>query len=117
MRNFSSRNDPIFLKFSPREIKRFSFEMHEGSRVSEKITDMPGGFGASSRIAVPEREKAPMDEGERSKRGSRANRRDKKLMHVLLPAVRRLQSDNRFHGARLIESDVNSGSSVGSSTR
>lgn len=49
------------------------------------------------------------------KRGSRANRRDKKPMHVLLPAVRRLQSDDRFYGARL--TDVNPGSSVGSSTR
>lgn len=44
---------------------------------------------ALSKIVVSEREKAAMDEGEREReRGSHANRRDKKPMHVLLPAVR-----------------------------
>lgn len=32
-----------------------------------RITDLSGGFGASSRIAVPEREKAQLDEGERER--------------------------------------------------
>lgn len=36
-----------------------------------------------------ERAEAPVNEGERE-RGDFANRRDKKPMHVLLPAVRRL---------------------------
>jgi len=49
----------------------------------------------------------------REKRGDFADRRDKKPMHVLLPAVRRLQSDDRFHGARLTKSDVEPGLSVG----
>lgn len=34
-------------------------------------------------------------------------------MHVLLPAVRRLQSDYRFHGARLTKFDVDPGLLVG----
>lgn len=103
-----------FYQIFSRQIKLFLRDPNEGSctRISEKL---PIGFSASCKDSGVRTREGSDGWRRKRKRGSRANRRDKKPMHVLLPAVRRLQSDDRFYGARL--TDVNPGSSVGSSTR